>query len=376
VSAGDAGARISWQPVKGATAYHLYIANEAGISASNYDLLLGGMRRANAQSPYVLSGLRNDTPYYFVVTSENAGGQTDPSLEVTATPRLALVSPANLTATAYEGEVILEWDPVVGAQQYKLYMAAEPGVRSEEYKQLEPNMAQTGVTSPYMHTGLTNGTTYYFSLVAMRGRSEGPPSTAIATPQMGPYTRIGSGGRALPDQSSNYGDAPWACVRSNQSGLTWEVKEASGGIRDSHNTYSWYTPSQTAQRRGAANGGRCPNDACDTHAYVGIINKYGLCGYHDWRLATRAERGTLVDASVPYPGATINATYFPNTVNSFYWTATDSDHPEMAWFVYFGSGYDYYDIKPNGKYVRLVRGQPTAPLPTPNAAKPPNIIGR
>ena len=54
---------------------------------------------------------------------------------------------------------------------------------------------------------------------------------------------------------------------------------------------------------------------------------------------------------------TINVDYFPNTVNSYYWTASANAFDQrLAWFVYFGSGYEYYDLKTAPFAVRLVRG--------------------
>ena len=57
------------------------------------------------------------------------------------------------------------------------------------------------------------------------------------------------------------------------------------------------------------------------------------------------------------PAPTINVDYFPNTVNSYYWTASANAYDQrLAWFIYFGSGYEYYDLKTAPFAVRLVRG--------------------
>ena len=81
-------------------------------------------------------------------------------------------------------------------------------------------------------------------------------------------------------------------------------------------------------------------------------------GYSDWRLPTIKELSTLVDSSIPYPGPTINTSYFPDTVASDYWSSTtNAYYTSYAWYVYFGYGTAYGNYKYNGYYyVRAVRG--------------------
>lgn len=94
------------------------------------------------------------------------GGTTGPSV------------PTNLTATATgDGNVMLSWSASSGATSYNLYMASQSGVTKTNYNTLTEGMQHVGVTSPYTHTGLTNGKTYYFAVTAVNSGGESSEST-------------------------------------------------------------------------------------------------------------------------------------------------------------------------------------------------------
>lgn len=131
------------------------------------------------------------------------------------------------------------------------------------------------------------------------------------------------------------------CVQDNVTGLMWEVKTNVGGLRDKDNLY-------TNLGDGAAS---------DTSGYVTAVNGTDLCGFNDWRLPSADELHSIVDYGTFAPA--IDATWFPNTVNSLYWSASSSlSNSGSAWNVSFQQG----DIDTNSRtitlYVRLVRGAP------------------
>ncbi|MBI5675734.1 MAG: DUF1566 domain-containing protein [Nitrospirae bacterium] len=137
-------------------------------------------------------------------------------------------------------------------------------------------------------------------------------------------------------------------ITDNNTGLMWQ-KCSVGQNNDSTCSgtaqyYNWYRASGTY------------------HATYNPSSQY-VCGerttggYTDWRLPSKKELITIVDYSIPYPGPTINTTYFPNTVASAYWSSTTyAYYPSFAWYVGFSNGYVFINYKYYSHYVRCVRG--------------------
>jgi len=164
------------------------------------------------------------------------------------------------------------------------------------------------------------------------------------------YTKLDGSGNALSVSATS-----WAMVRDNVTGLVWEMKNSKDGNtdysnpHDADNYYTWYDP--TDPYPGTSGNGT------DTKDFIDALNNAHFGGYSDWRLPTIKELDSIVNLDIPYPGPTINTTYFPNTQSSFYWSSTTCAYGKVyAWGVGFGYGDDDYDGKLNGYYVRAVRG--------------------
>ena len=76
-------------------------------------------------------------------------------------------------------------------------------------------------------------------------------------------------------------------------------------------------------------------------------------GYSDWRLPSLDELQSIVDSR--YDPA-IDATFFPGTVASIYWSSTHGGCISCARYVDFNHGSEGYGYNNNNYYVRAVRG--------------------
>jgi len=78
---GNASATVSWTPVSGASSYNIYYSTSQSVSKTN------GTKITGASNPRTVTGLSNNTPYWFVVSAVSTGGESaDSSPAVFAVP--------------------------------------------------------------------------------------------------------------------------------------------------------------------------------------------------------------------------------------------------------------------------------------------------
>jgi len=100
--------------------------------------------------------------------------------------------PGNLEAVAGSQQITLTWNNVSNASGYRIYWDTkeiEANLKQITDAEGDPNTSITvqtikdNVTSPYVHTGLTPGTTYYYRVAAFnQAGSKGLSSEASAIP--------------------------------------------------------------------------------------------------------------------------------------------------------------------------------------------------
>ncbi|MCS7461000.1 bacterial Ig-like domain-containing protein [Paenibacillus doosanensis] len=85
--------------------------------------------------------------------------------------------PANVKATAGDGQVTLSWNTVTGATYYNVYRS---DLENGTYVQVGSSVTD----ATYVNNGLTNGTTYYYQVTAVNPSGESKRSAIVsATPQ-------------------------------------------------------------------------------------------------------------------------------------------------------------------------------------------------
>lgn len=170
-TAGDGHVSLNWTAAADATSYNVYQGTSAGAESAT-PVATGGTGTTAS-----ITGLTNGTPYYFTVSAVSPGGTSPASNEATATP--AVPPPAALTgvvATAGNGSVALSWAASTGATSYRVYQGTSAGAEGTT------PVATTSGTSTTV-SGLTDGTPYYFTVVAVNSSGDSAPSAeAHATP--------------------------------------------------------------------------------------------------------------------------------------------------------------------------------------------------
>jgi 6-phosphogluconolactonase (cycloisomerase 2 family)/alpha-tubulin suppressor-like RCC1 family protein/fibronectin type 3 domain-containing protein len=227
---GTESATLRWTYVASATKYNVYYGTAPGVG-------LTGTKISNAVNGAVITGLTNDTTYYFVVTAENSKGESVVSAEVSVTPHYypAPAAPSGVTATAGIGSVTMTWDGVTDASSYNLYYSTSSGVTTAN------GIKVTDVVSGRSISGYTNGTTYYLIITAMSPGGEGPASGEVsATPQLPPVPAAPTGVSAIPDNS--------------QVTLNWASISGATSYRIYYGTSSGVTTANGTRIDGAVSG--------------------------------------------------------------------------------------------------------------------------
>jgi hypothetical protein len=103
--------------------------------------------------------------------SDDISGSVEMTVTAAATPPL---TPEGFSASAGDGQVTLSWDIVSEATSYNIYWSVSPGVTKTTGTKI------SNVTSPYIHSGRTNGTQYYYIVTAANSYGESDESGQIS----------------------------------------------------------------------------------------------------------------------------------------------------------------------------------------------------
>lgn len=148
-------------------------ANGAAITQYTATSTPGGITASSLANPLIISGLNNGTSYTFTLTATNSVGTGPASSASSAiTPATVPGAPTIGTATKGNGQVSVAFTAPAstGGSAITSYTAtATPG-----------GLTGTAASSPVVVSGLTNGTSYVFTVTATNAVGTGLPSATSA----------------------------------------------------------------------------------------------------------------------------------------------------------------------------------------------------
>lgn len=210
-TAGFRESAVSWTSVSGATSYNIYWSTVSPATTSSSKI-------PNATSPYVHVGLTRDQTYYYVVTAIKNSRESAPSTEASVVPvSSGPATPKALAAKAGTGLNTVTWQATEGATSYNLYWSTSNNITKTSNK-------LAAVTSPYQHTGLSGGTSYYYAIAAVTGGVEGRLSASVmAQPLLAAPTTLtaaGENGSNLLDWTPVTGATSYNIYWSTNAGVS------------------------------------------------------------------------------------------------------------------------------------------------------------
>lgn len=229
---GDAQVTISWDPVANATSYDLFYTSKPDIAKEEDedDDDKDAKRVKNVTSPFVLKNLAAATTYSFIVRAINNGRRGPASAAVSATTSATTpaptipAAPTGVSAAGGTKQATLSWTAVTGASSYNLYWSTTTGVTTANGTKI------SGVSSPAVHTGLSDSSTYFYILTAVNSAGESAASVQVAASTL-PANAPPPSAPAAPTGVSAAGGA-------NQATVSWSAVTGAA----SYNVY-WSTTS-------------------------------------------------------------------------------------------------------------------------------------
>jgi hypothetical protein len=150
---------LSWASSSGATSYGVQVSTNSGFTS------IAVNQTGITTTSYAVSGLTNNTTYYWRVNATNAGGTSAWSSSrsfttIVAAPSAPTLSSPTSGATGVATNPTLSWNASTGAASYGLQVSTSSSFSSTVVN-------QTGITTTsYAASGLSNNTTYYWRVNA------------------------------------------------------------------------------------------------------------------------------------------------------------------------------------------------------------------
>ena len=200
---------LQWTYEENATSYRIYRSITPGGEGATPLATV-------TSSSYTDSAVTSGTTYYYKITALTGATESARSTEYTANTSgtaTAPPTPAGVVATAGNASVALTWTASAGATSYSVYRGTTPGGEGA-------TPVGTSTTNSFTDTGLTNGTTYYYTVTASNTAGTSTPSTEVhATPAAsgGTGTLLSQG---QPTTASSVQGAAWPATNATDGNLT------------------------------------------------------------------------------------------------------------------------------------------------------------
>ncbi len=229
-TSGDAQVSVSWSAPasNGGAAITDYIVQYATSSGGSYTTFSDGISTTTSAT---VTGLTNNTPYYFKVAAVNSAGTSSYStVSASVTPKS--VPPVVSSVTAGSGSLTFTWNAIThGGNTYRIYWGTDSTFATAY------TYTETPSTS-YTASSLTNGTTYYFRVAGWIAGSQ-TATTNFSTNASGvPGTSTAPTGLTVTSGRSGMSVSWTAPSSSGFSGITDYVVGYSTSFGGSYTTFS------------------------------------------------------------------------------------------------------------------------------------------
>jgi fibronectin type 3 domain-containing protein len=172
---GNGQITIRFTGVTGATSYNLYRGTSSGGEGTTPYLT------GTTTGEIIDTGVTNGQTYYYKITAVfGSNSESTQSSEINATPSSSLpLSPTNLTATAGNNQVALNWSSSFNATGYTVYRGTASG-------QTITSIGTTTNLTTYTDTTALNGHIYYYVVTATNASGESAYSNEASATLTGP----------------------------------------------------------------------------------------------------------------------------------------------------------------------------------------------
>lgn len=229
---GDEQVSFSWDPPNSGgepASYEYRFSTDGGENWSEWTPIPGDASTSN----YLLDTLTNNTEYSFQLRGTNAGGGGTANSAVNATPTLpdppGIVQ--NLTGTAGDTEVTLEWSTPITGDAPTSYQYRQQAAGDVAYGEWTDIAGSDATTTSHTVTGLQNGLVHSFQVRGVNRGGNGAEDTVTNVTPLPPLPATPSNLTATAgdtkvtlnwDAPTSGGDpSEYAYRQSDDSGATW-----------------------------------------------------------------------------------------------------------------------------------------------------------